>query len=105
MSEPNAIYDPSIHQGLSQKAAQEAYDSFTKFDSNRNGSITLDEVKECLQRLSIEFEDTDVDRKFRKYMDLNADGKVSLDEYMKFMAAVHRHECEGFKIPVDHIKH
>ncbi|CAF1084071.1 unnamed protein product [Rotaria sp. Silwood1] len=104
MSEPNAMYNPINHYGLPSKVAQEAYGLFMKFDRNRNGSITLDEIQECVRLAKVQFEDTDMDKMLLKYMDLNEDGTVSLDEFMKFMAAVHRNECQEFKPFVTDVK-
>ncbi len=104
MSEPNAIYNSNNHYGLPPKEAQEAYGSFMEFDRNRNGLITPTEMKECLRRANVQFQDADIDQTFSKYMDLNKDGNVSLDEYMKFMAIVFRNECQGFKQPDDDVK-
>jgi Ca2+-binding EF-hand superfamily protein len=101
MSEPPSAYNSNNHYGLPSKFAQESYGSFTEFDVNRNGAITIDETKECLRRAGIQFQESDVNNTFQKYMDLNKDGNVSLDEYMKLMAAVFRGERQGFKHPDD----
>jgi Ca2+-binding EF-hand superfamily protein len=104
MSEPNPVYNAKNHYGLPSNIAQEAYGSFMEFDLNRNGSITPDEMKECLRRANVQFQDADIDQVLRNQMDLNNDGKVSLEEYMKFVAAIHRDECKGFLPPVNNVK-
>ncbi|CAF1072258.1 unnamed protein product [Rotaria sp. Silwood1] len=104
MSEPNAIYDLSNHYGLPSDVAQEAYELFMKLDRNRSGSITLDEIQECLKLAKIQMVHTNSDKTLLKFMDFNEDGTVSLNEYMKFMAAIHRNEYQEFKFLTDDVK-
>ncbi|CAF0858596.1 unnamed protein product [Didymodactylos carnosus] len=83
--------------GLSQSELQEINDSFHSFDLNRDGSITPDEIKQCLRRANVTALDAVIDRviKTGKYlmdnhMDSNRDGRISYDEYLKFMTTVYR---------------
>lgn len=59
--------------------------AFEQFDRNRNGSITSDEMKECLHQSKIPFEDHEVNQVIAK-MDTNKDGQVTFEEYLTFMS-------------------
>ncbi|CAF1429551.1 unnamed protein product [Didymodactylos carnosus] len=79
--------------GLSQSELQEINDSFHSFDLNRDGSITPDEIKQCLRRANVTALDAVIDRVIKydlQQMDSNRDGRISYDEYLKFMTTVYR---------------
>ena len=87
--------DPVVAQ-LRADQVQEITTAFMEFDSNRNGFITADEMKGCLRRSNIQHQDAEVDRVIAN-MDLNHDGTVSYDEYMKFMARVYTGQIDQFQ--------
>jgi len=75
----------SVISKLKPSELKEITTSFKEFDGNDNGFITPQEMKECLRKSKIPFEDADVEDVI-KSMDNNRDGTVSFDEYMEFMA-------------------
>jgi hypothetical protein len=87
--------DPVVAQ-LRPDQVQEITTAFMEFDGNRNGAITASEMKECLRRSNIQFQDAEVDRVIAN-MDLNHDGNVTYDEYMKFMARVYTGQFDQFQ--------
>jgi hypothetical protein len=87
--------DPVVAQ-LKPDQVQEITTAFMEFDLNRNGYITAQEMKECLRRSNIQFQDAEVDRVISN-MDSNRDGTVSYDEYMKFMARVYTGQFDQFQ--------
>jgi hypothetical protein len=87
--------DPVVAQ-LRPDEVQEITTAFMEFDSHRNGVITAQEMKECLRRSDIQFQDAEVDRVISN-MDSNKDGTVTYDEYMKFMARVYTGQNNQFQ--------
>ncbi|CAF0816298.1 unnamed protein product [Didymodactylos carnosus] len=87
--------DP-VEQQLRPDQLDEIRQSFAEFDINRNGYITPQEMKESLRRAGIQFEDGEVDRVISN-MDLNKDGLVSYNEYLKFMARVYTGQHESIQ--------
>lgn len=87
--------DPVVAQ-LRPDQVQEITTAFMEFDGNRNGVITAQEMKECLRRSNIQYQDAEVDRVISN-MDTNRDGTVSYDEYMKFMARVYTGQFDQFQ--------
>lgn len=87
--------DPVVAQ-LRPDQVQEITTAFMEFDCNRNGLITAQEMKECLRRSNIQYQDAEVDRVISN-MDTNRDGTVSYDEYMKFMARVYTGQFDQFQ--------
>lgn len=79
--------DPIVAQ-LRPDQVQEITTAFMEFDLSRNGAITPDEMKECLRRSGIQHQPGEVERVLSS-MDINRDGNVTYDEYMKFMARVY----------------
>ena len=79
--------DPIVAK-LTPTQVQEITTAFMEFDLNHNGFITSQEMKECLRKAGIQYQDAEVDRVISN-MDTNRDGTVSYDEYMKFMARVY----------------
>ena len=75
--------------GLRPDQLHEVQTAFHQFDGNRNGFITGDELRQCLQRFYIQYNDFDIQRVLSQ-MDANRDGQVSYDEYMNFMSNVYR---------------
>ncbi|CAF2307385.1 unnamed protein product [Rotaria sp. Silwood2] len=88
--------DPMVAR-LKPDQVQEITTAFMEFDVNRNGVITGAEMKECLRKSNIQFQDAEVDRVISN-MDSNRDGTVSYDEYMKFMARVYLGEHSQFQV-------
>ena len=87
--------DPVVAQ-LKPDQVQEITTAFMEFDSNHNGYITAQEMKECLRRSGIQHQDAEVDRVISN-MDTNRDGTVTYDEYMKFMARVYTGQLDQFQ--------
>ncbi|CAF1102977.1 unnamed protein product [Adineta ricciae] len=77
--------------GLRPDQLFELQTAFHQIDSNHNGYITGDEMRECFQRFHIGYTDAEIQRVLSQ-MDFNRDGRVSYDEYMTFMARVYRGE-------------
>ncbi|CAF1496757.1 unnamed protein product [Rotaria sp. Silwood1] len=77
----------SILRKLKPSQVVEMTKSFMEFDTNDNGSITAEEMKECLHRSNVAYKDAEVNAVISN-MDSNQDGTVSYEEYMKFMAAM-----------------
>ncbi|CAF1036138.1 unnamed protein product [Didymodactylos carnosus] len=82
--------------GLTPEEVEEIERSFREYDTNKNGSITPDEMKECLHKAGVTALDKEVDY-ILKRMDKNHDGNVTHAEYVKFMSAVYRGEHEKLK--------
>ncbi|CAF5078237.1 unnamed protein product, partial [Rotaria magnacalcarata] len=87
--------DPVVAQ-LRPDQVQEITTAFMEFDASRNGVITAAEMKQCLRQSNIQYQDAEVDRVISG-MDLNHDGNVSYDEYMKFMARVYTGQQNQFQ--------
>jgi Ca2+-binding EF-hand superfamily protein len=77
--------------GLRADQLFEIQTAFHQIDANHNGYISADEMRECLRRFHVRFNEFDVERVLAQ-MDYNRDGRVSYDEYMAFMAKVYRGE-------------
>lgn len=78
--------------GLRPDQLYEAQTAFHQFDSNHNGFITPDELRQTLLRFNIRFNDYQIQQVLRQ-MDINHDGQISYDEYMNFMSHIYR---QGF---------
>lgn len=77
----------SIIGKLKPEQLKEIVTTFMEFDRNENGSISSDEMKECLRRSQVAYKDAEVNEIISN-MDSNRDGTVSFEEYLKFMARV-----------------
>ena len=75
--------------GLRGDQLFEIQSAFHEFDINHNGYITIGELRQCLRRNRIYSNDFEIVRVLSQ-MDLNGDGQVSYDEFMRFMAHVYR---------------
>ncbi|CAF3103762.1 unnamed protein product [Rotaria socialis] len=75
----------SIITKLKPDQLKEIVSSFMEFDQNKNGSISSQEMKECLCRAHVAFDDAEVTTVMSS-MDHNKDGNVSFEEYLKFMS-------------------
>jgi Ca2+-binding EF-hand superfamily protein len=76
---------------------EEITKAFRAFDENQNGSITPAEMRECLRRSKIPYQDVEIDRVISS-MDSNEDGAVSFEEYMDFMAHVYTGNINQFQV-------
>lgn len=76
--------------GLRPEQLYEIQAAFHEFDGNHNGFITGDEMRQCLQRFHVRFNDFDIQRVLSQ-MDTNHDGRVTYDEYMAFMTKLYRY--------------
>ncbi|CAF1189816.1 unnamed protein product [Rotaria sordida] len=65
--------------------------AFHQIDTNHNGYITGSELRQCLLRSGIPCDDFEIQRVLSR-MDYNRDGRVSYDEYMRFMSRIYRGE-------------
>jgi Ca2+-binding EF-hand superfamily protein len=77
--------------GLRPDQLFEIQSVFHQMDADHNGYITGDEMRQCLYRFHVRFNDFDIQRVLSQ-MDYNHDGRVSYDEFMRFMARVYRGE-------------
>lgn len=75
--------------GLRPDQLHEIQAAFHEFDTNHNGYITGEEMRQCLQRYHVRFNDFDIQRVLSQ-MDANHDGRVTYDEYMMFMTKLYR---------------
>ena len=82
-------YNTSNVYGLRPEQLYEIQTAFHEFDANHNGYITGDEIRQCLQRYHVRFNDFDIQRVLSQ-MDSNRDGRVTYDEYMTFMSRLYR---------------
>ncbi|UJR22757.1 hypothetical protein I4U23_025789 [Adineta vaga] len=62
--------------------------AFKEFDKDDNGSITAEEMHECLRRSHVSHDNSEVSQVI-KHMDINRDGNVSYDEYLNYMAHIY----------------
>jgi Ca2+-binding EF-hand superfamily protein len=81
---------------LKPEQIKEITTAFKEFDSNNNGSITPSEMKACLRKSKVPYNDGEVDQVI-KNMDSDGDGDVSFDEYMKFMAYTFTGHLDEYK--------
>ncbi|CAF2880538.1 unnamed protein product [Rotaria sp. Silwood2] len=77
--------------GLDADQLFELQAAFHQIDTNHNGYITGNELRQCLLRSGVPYNDLEIQRVLSK-MDYNRDGRVSYDEYMKFMSRIYRGE-------------
>lgn len=82
--------------GLKPAQLQEITAAFQEFDENGNGSISPAEMKECLRKSKVPYEDGEVTEVIAS-MDSNNDGNVSFEEYLEFMAHVYRGTIKEYK--------
>jgi Ca2+-binding EF-hand superfamily protein len=86
----------SLISKLKPDQLQEIITAFQDFDDNRNGSISPQEMKECLRRSKIPTEDAEINQVISN-MDSDNDGHVSFEEYLKFMAHVYSGKIKQYK--------
>ncbi|CAF2741903.1 unnamed protein product [Rotaria sp. Silwood2] len=67
---------------------KELHDAFDLFDRDRSGTISLSELKQVLIALNFNPTDTLV-RKVMKEMDIDGNGSVEFDEFVKIMKNVY----------------
>ncbi|CAF3000100.1 unnamed protein product [Rotaria sp. Silwood2] len=73
---------------LSNRQMKELHDAFDLFDRDRSGTISLSELKQVLIALNFNPTDTLV-RKVMKEMDIDGNGSVEFDEFVKIMKNVY----------------
>jgi Ca2+-binding EF-hand superfamily protein len=86
----------SLASKLTPDQLKEITTAFNEFDKDRNGSITSEEMKECLRRSHVPHQTADVDQVISS-MDTDRDGTVSFDEYMNCMGALFTGKPSGSK--------
>jgi calmodulin len=62
---------------------EEVIRAFETFDKDKNGYLTIDELRHILTTLGDKFTDEEVDEIFRE-ADVNRDGKLEYKEFVKF---------------------
>jgi len=77
----------SLASKLTPDQLKEITTAFNEFDKDGNGSITSEEMKECLRRQHVPHQTADVEQVISS-MDTDRDGTVSFDEYMNCMGAL-----------------
>ncbi|CAF3642300.1 unnamed protein product [Rotaria sp. Silwood1] len=77
----------SILGRLTPTQVMELTKAFMEFDLNRNGFITVDEMRESLRRANMSPSDAEIYQVMAK-MDFNRDGVASYDEFMRFMSTI-----------------
>jgi Ca2+-binding EF-hand superfamily protein len=82
--------------GLKQNDIDEINRSFRGYDSDNNGHITRDELKQCLRQASVISSDNIIESVLRQ-MDLNHDDIITYDEYLRFMSTIYRNEHSDLK--------
>jgi len=83
--------DGSNMYGLRAEQLYEIQAAFHEMDANHNGYLSIGEIRQCLLRNNVRFNDSEIHRVLAQ-MDYNHDGRVSYDEYMYFMAQIYRGE-------------
>ncbi|CAF4541528.1 unnamed protein product [Rotaria sp. Silwood1] len=79
----------SKNQGnLSNRQMKDLRDAFDLFDRDRSGTISLSELKQVLVALNFNPTDSLV-RKVMKEMDIDGNGSVEFDEFVKVMKNVY----------------
>ena len=78
--------------GLRADQLAEVQTAFHQFDLDHNGYITGAELQQSLQRFGVPHNNAEIQRVLSE-MDYNRDGRVSYDEYMRFMASIYRGEA------------
>ena len=66
-----------MKRGLTFKDVEAA---FYDADTDRTGSLSLDELRDLFKRMDPDFPDEDIVA-FLKYMDLDEDGRIGFDEF------------------------
>ncbi|XP_069114871.1 uncharacterized protein [Argopecten irradians] len=67
-----------------QSALKELTDAFNTFDCDKNGFIEPSELKSVMSRLGRDVSDTEVEQMI-KDADLDGNGKIDFEEFVKFM--------------------
>ncbi len=86
----------SLITSLKPAQLMEIVKAFQEFDGNGNGSISPAEMKECLRKSKIQYEDSEVSQVIAN-MDSNNDGDVSFEEYLNFMAHAYTGKIKQFQ--------
>lgn len=64
--------------------SEELKDAFKVFDSDNNGYISANELRQVMVRLGERLTDEEVEQMIRE-ADLDGDGQVSYEEFARFM--------------------
>jgi Ca2+-binding EF-hand superfamily protein len=86
----------SLIAKLKPAELEEITKAFREFDGNNNGSITSQEMKECLRKSKIPYQDSEVAEVIAS-MDNNHDGTVSFEEYLEFMAYAYSGQIKKYQ--------
>ena len=70
---------------LQAKMQQDLQDSFTKYDTDADGNMSIAEFKDCCRKKSIKFND-----KIFEDLDVDGNGKISPEEFNKMFAVEHQ---------------
>jgi len=78
-----------MKRGISQNLEEDMLlkDSFQLFDTDKDGFISQDELKENIAKFDESLTDAEIDEIFRE-ADQNRDGKIDLEEYLGLMDAI-----------------
>ena len=72
-------------QKLKERKLQNLMESFAKYDTDGNGKISPDELKDGLTKKGISFND-----QMFHVLDVDGDGMISLDEFLKTFSVEHK---------------
>lgn len=68
----------------SEDAEQEMMEAFKVFDSDGNGNITADELKQIMFNLGEKLTEEEVDEMIKE-ADLDGDGQINYEEFVRMM--------------------
>jgi len=82
-------FKKTMKRGISQNLEEDMLlkDSFQLFDTDKDGFISQDELKENIAKFDESLTDAEIDEIFRE-ADQNRDGKIDLEEYLGLMDAI-----------------
>jgi len=82
-------FKKTMKRGISQNLDEDMVlkDSFQLFDTDKDGFISRDELRENIAKFDETFTNEEIDQIFTQ-ADTNKDGKIDLDEYLGLMEAI-----------------